>query len=127
MRIKSRSADIRSIYNFLHRNLIIIFFRKQRRKCRKKQKVESIAALQATGKTVCMIGYGVNDALALKSADIGVAMGSMGSDIAIDATDIALMGDDISKIPYLKRLSVEPSKPALPFLCSSIWLPYAFP
>ena len=41
----------------------------------------------------------------LKTANVGVAMGSMGSDIAVEAADIALMGDDISKIPYLKRLS----------------------
>lgn len=69
------------------------------------QKVEHIKALQEQGHIVCMIGDGVNDAPALKTADVGVAMGSMGCDIAIDAADIALMGDDITKIPYLKRLS----------------------
>ena len=69
------------------------------------EKVQSIEDLQAEGHKVCMIGDGVNDAPALKTADVSVAMGSMGSDIAVDAADVALMSDDISKIPYLKRLS----------------------
>lgn len=69
------------------------------------EKVRNIEKLQEEGHKVCMIGDGVNDAPALKTADVSVAMGSMGSDIAVDAADIALMSDDISKIPYLKRLS----------------------
>lgn len=69
------------------------------------EKVERIEKLQADKRMICMIGDGVNDAPALKIADVGVAMGSMGSDIAVEAADIALMSDDISKIPYLKRLS----------------------
>ncbi|MDO5115854.1 MAG: cation-translocating P-type ATPase [Synergistaceae bacterium] len=68
-------------------------------------KVNNILQLEREGKTVCMIGDGVNDAPALKTAKVGVAMGSMGSDIAVEAADIALMSDDIAKIPYLKRLS----------------------
>lgn len=69
------------------------------------EKVRNIEKLQKENRKVCMIGDGVNDAPALKTADVSVAMGSMGSDIAIDAADVALMSDDISKIPYLKWLS----------------------
>ena len=69
------------------------------------EKVQSISEIQEQGDRVCMIGDGVNDAPVLKTADAGVAMGSMGSDIAVEAADIALMSDDISKIPYLKKLS----------------------
>ena len=69
------------------------------------EKVQSIERLQAENHKVCMIGDGINDAPALKTADVSVAMGSMGSDIAIDAAEVALMSDDLSKIPYLKRLS----------------------
>ena len=64
-----------------------------------------IEKLKNDGKKVCMIGDGVNDAPALKTADVSVAMGSIGSDVAIEAADIALLGDDIGKIPYLKKLS----------------------
>ena len=69
------------------------------------QKVDEITKIQSSGHHVCMIGDGINDAPALKTANVGVAMGTMGSDIAIEAADIALMSDDISKVPYLKRLS----------------------
>lgn len=69
------------------------------------KKVQYIEKLQSENHKVCMIGDGINDAPALKTADVSVAMGNMGSDIAIDAADIALMSDNISKILYLKRLS----------------------
>lgn len=69
------------------------------------EKLEWISRFQKNGDNVCMIGDGVNDAPALKTANVSVAMGSMGSDVAIEAADIALLGDEISKIPYLKKLS----------------------
>jgi P-type E1-E2 ATPase len=69
------------------------------------EKLSWIEKLKGKGKKVCMIGDGVNDAPALKTADVSVAMGSVGSDVAIEAADIALLGDDIGKIPYLKKLS----------------------
>ncbi len=68
-------------------------------------KVEAVKAIMESSSGVCMVGDGVNDAPALKTATVGVAMGTMGSDIAIDAADIAIMGDDISKISYIKKLS----------------------
>lgn len=68
-------------------------------------KLTAIKDIKKSGRQVCMIGDGVNDAPALKASDVSVAMGTMGSDVAIDAADVALLGDDIGKIPYLKRLS----------------------
>lgn len=69
------------------------------------EKVRQIAQLQQHNHVVCMIDDGINDAPALKTADIGIAMGDIGSNIAVDTADIALIGDDLSKIPYLKQLS----------------------
>ena len=89
------------------------------------EKAKEIQRLQQAGKNICMIGDGVNDAPALKTANVGVAMGSMGSDIAVEAADIALMSDDISKIPYLKRLSNATVKTIKFSICLSLTINFA--
>lgn len=62
-------------------------------------KVEVVRRQQENGKHVVMVGDGVNDAPALATASVGVAMGAMGTDIAVEAADIAIMSDDIGKLP----------------------------
>jgi heavy metal translocating P-type ATPase len=68
-------------------------------------KMKAVKEFEQNKKYVCMIGDGINDALALKSAYVGVAMGGIGSDIAIEAADAVLVSDDIQRIPYLMKIS----------------------
>lgn len=76
-----------------------------RAECLPEDKLAWIDASQQQGSPVCMIGDGVNDAPALKKAHVGIAMGGVGSDIAVDAADIALVNDDIKALPHLLQLA----------------------
>lgn len=73
--------------------------------CLPKDKLDNISNYQKQGDIVCMIGDGINDAPALKKADVGIAMGGIGSDIAVDASDIVLVDDNIDELPHLISLS----------------------
>ena len=73
--------------------------------CLPEDKLHHLQECQDQGRQVCMIGDGINDAPALKLAEVGIAMGGVGSDIAVDAADIALVDDEVKELPHLFALS----------------------
>ncbi len=76
-----------------------------RSQCLPKDKLDYINESQKANEPVCMTGDGINDAPALKKADVGIAMGGIGSDIAVEAADIVLVDDKIEELPHLTALS----------------------
>ncbi len=73
--------------------------------CLPEDKLSVIGEYQEKGLPVCMIGDGINDAPALKRSEVGIAMGGIGSDIAVEAADIVLVDDEVRKLPHLIALS----------------------
>ena len=93
--------------------------------CMPEDKLTAITQYQENGEAICMVGDGINDAPALKAAQVGIAMGGIGSDIAIESADIALVADDLKEIPHLLLLAKKVTKTININLAASMILNFA--
>jgi len=73
--------------------------------CLPHDKLDIVRSMQEQGHTVAVVGDGINDAPALAEGDLGIAMGAAGSDVAINSASIALMNNDLKRLPFLVKLS----------------------
>ncbi len=96
------TGDNRNVAENIARRLHISEYRAE---CLPEDKLKYIDKSEKENNLVCMIGDGINDAPALKRATVGIAMGGIGSDIAVDAADIALVDDEVKELPHLVALS----------------------
>ncbi len=96
------TGDNKNAASAMAENVKISEYRAQ---CLPEDKLNFINEFQKNDKPVCMIGDGINDAPALKKADVGIAMGGIGSDIAVDAADIVLVDDKVEELPHLTALA----------------------
>jgi Cd2+/Zn2+-exporting ATPase len=78
--------------------------------CLPQDKLAIVEQIKKDGHTVVVVGDGINDAPALAAGDLGIAMGAAGSDVAINSASIALMNDDLKRLPFLVRLSKKTGK-----------------
>jgi len=101
-RVTMLTGDRREVANRVATELGCTDFRA---KCLPHDKLAVVEQIRADGHTVAVVGDGINDAPALAAGDLGIAMGAAGSDVAISSASIALMNDDLNRLPFLVTLS----------------------